>query len=129
MKRTLLLFSILVCIGAVAFIYYIYNVMSQTVYISPESIEVTEFTPVGDEWVIRGMIDMKKEKALFYNKGFNGVDYREEDGRLYVSLRYGIVSGEPADSFEVFLADTFVEIEQVYLQGDSQDDVKLVWEE
>lgn len=128
MKKALVISSIVICIGAVAFIYYMYYSISKSAYISSQSIEVTEIEVEDGEWVVKGLIDMEKEKAFIFHKGFNGVDYREEDGRFYVSLKYGVVSGEPADSFEVFLEDALDDVDQVFLQGDSVEVAKLVWE-
>lgn len=117
---------LIVSIAIVSFVLYIYDIIEQKEYISTQSIVIKEIVFEDDEWIVKGLLDMNEEKTFIFKKGFNGFDSREENGSFYLSLRYGVVSGDPAENFEIYLGKELDNVNEVFLQGNSPDDVKLV---
>lgn len=127
MKKTLIAISVL-GIAVIFFAFYIYNIIKQEEYISTQFIEIDEVVIEDDEWIVKGLLNIDEKKSFIFKKGFSGFDFKEENGIFYLSLRYGVVSGEPSESFEVYLGDKLDNVKKVYLQGNSSDDVKLILE-
>lgn len=127
MKKTSIAISVL-CIAIVSFTLYIYKVIGQEEYISTQFIKIHEIAMEEGEWVVKGSLDIGEKKSLILKKGFSGFDSKEENGNFYLSLRYGVVSGEASENFEIYLGNKLDNVKKVYLQGNSPDDIKLVLE-
>ena len=127
MKKLLLSSITAICLAIAAFVYYLFNAIGQTAFLNTESIEIAEIASEDEGWIVKGSIDMDEETVFLFNKGFNGVEYQEEDGVFYLRLRYGVVSGEAAEDFEVYLENKLDNADEVFLRGNSFDDVKLIY--
>lgn len=125
-KKVLLIISIL-CSAMIASAYYLYDIVGREEYISTYAIDIDEITHEAGEWVVRGTLDASG-KAFIFKQGFSGIDYRKENGDFYLRLRYGVVSEEPAKNFEVYLKNELDDVNSVYLQGNSSEDVQLIWQ-
>lgn len=59
--------------------------------------------------------------------GYSGYSYTIEDGKLYVRLRYSLLNS--SGDFAIDMPTKEATIRNVYLQGSSSDDVRLLWSE
>lgn len=59
--------------------------------------------------------------------GYSGYSYTIEDGKLYIRLRYSLLSS--SGDFAIDMPTKEATIRNVYLQGSSSDDVRLLWSE
>lgn len=126
MKRALIVLGLIACVITICFA--IYKVVGQEEYISTEFIEIDEVIKEGEEWIVRGRINMDEEKILFMKKGLSGFESRKEKNNFIISLKYGVVSGNPTKSFEVYLDDDLDSVNKVYLQGKSLEELELILE-
>ena len=91
--------------------------------ISPQNISLTH------------LVVSEKAITLRGDLAASAVDYRaytveEQDGKLFVKIKGSSLSlTEPDGSFEIAIANQFEKVNEVYLQGDSAEDTRLVWPE
>ncbi|MFN7253393.1 MAG: zf-HC2 domain-containing protein [Anaerobacillus sp.] len=62
--------------------------------------------------------------------GYNGFDYQIEGDSLYLQLKYTtlVSSRNPSGDFEITINENFTNIKKVYIEGEKQGYLLLVWE-
>lgn len=116
----------LLMIGIIVLGLFMYIGATKKGYVDPKHIEIDHIDFENGEWIVNGTLTHEEEKALFFNKGFNGFEYYEENGNGYLKLSYGIVSGKPAKTFSLFLTEDLNQIKSLYLVGNLPEDMKLI---
>lgn len=124
--RIIKIVGVMLVISIVSVALYAYNAIKSEEYIATEHVEIKNVHIKDGEWIVDGYLTHPKENIFIFKKGFNGFDYKEVDGDAYIKLNYGVISGEPAYYFSLFLENKLDNVQKVYIQGNSVDDVKLI---
>ncbi|WP_216827418.1 hypothetical protein [Alkalihalobacterium elongatum] len=91
-------------------------------YVTSEAIGIQEINVLEDSIILKGF-------TVSSAAGFSNYSYEINNDKLYIRLRYSIVSPiNPVGDFSIIIRKPTKDIHSILIQGKDKEDLRLIWE-